>query len=121
SITVLVQPAPQITQQPLSISKFPTETAQFSVAAQGNVPLSYQWRKNGVNMADTTNGRITGSTTTNVTITNIVSGDAGSYTVVVTNSVGSATSAVAVLTINPTGPPHTLTLDYGGAPIIQPQ
>ena len=56
----------------------------------------------------------------NLTLTNIVAGDAGSYDVVVTNSIGSVTSVWATLTVKPTGPPVNLTLDYGGAPLVQP-
>ncbi|MDB6108509.1 MAG: multidomain protein with s-layer y region, glug motif, ig motif, i-set domain, pkd domain, partial [Pedosphaera sp.] len=109
SITVLVQPVPQIVTQPVPVAKYPTETAQFTVTAQGNVPLVYQWRKGGVNLTDT--GNISGSATTNLTITNIVSGNAGTYDVVVTNSVGSVTSLVASLTIKLTGDATNITLN----------
>jgi hypothetical protein len=119
SITVLVQPAPQITQQPISISVFPSQTAQFSVLAQGSLPLGYRWRTNGVNLND--GGNLWGAGTTNLVITNVVPANAGSYTVVATNSVGSATSVVATLTVLPTGPPLNITLDFGGTPIVQPQ
>jgi hypothetical protein len=121
SITVLVTPAPTIVQQPLSLSKYPTETAQFSISAQGTLPLIYQWKKNGATMADTTDGRISGSTSNVLTITNVVNADGGNYFCVVTNINGAATSQVATLTILPTGSPLNLTLDFGGAPIVQPQ
>lgn len=118
SITVLVMPAPEITQQPVPVSKYPTETAQFTVGAQGNHPLYYQWRKGGINLTDT--GHILGSGTTNLVITNIVPADFGNYDVVVTNSIGSVTSVVAVLTVLPTGQALNLALDYGGTPLRQP-
>jgi hypothetical protein len=119
SITVLITPAPTISQQPVSASLYPSQTASFTVAANGTPPLFYKWRKNNANLTD--GGRISGSDTTNLVITNIVAGDGGNYTVVVTNSIGSVTSAVATLTVLPTGPPLNLTLNYGGAPIVQAQ
>jgi hypothetical protein len=122
SITVLVQPPPIIVQQPVSVAKYPTDTAQFTVLAQGALPLFYQWRKGGVNLTDS--GNISGSGTTNLTLTNIVSGNAGNYDVVVSNFVGSVTSLVATLTVNPTGPARNLTLNFdqgaGPLPIQQP-
>lgn len=118
SITVLVQPAPTIVQQPVSLSKYPTETAQFTVLAQGNQPLFYRWRKGGLPLTD--GGNLSGATTASLSISNIVPADAGSYDVVITNAIGSVTSLVATLTVLPTGPALNLTLDYGGAPVVQP-
>jgi len=117
SITVLIQPAPTITQQPASLTLYPNQTASFTVQAQGNPPLGYRWRKNNANLSD--NANLTGSTTTNLVIPLVGASDAGNYTVVVTNSVGSVTSVVASLTVLPAGPPLNLTLDYGGVPIPQ--
>jgi parvulin-like peptidyl-prolyl isomerase len=64
----------------------------FSVTAAGKAPLSYQWRKDGT--------AISGATAATYTIGSVTAGDAGSYTVVVTNAAGSITSAAAVLTVN---------------------
>ncbi len=64
----------------------------FSVVATGNAPLSYQWQKNGTALA--------GATNTAYNITAVSATDAGSYTVVVSNAVGTATSAAATLTVN---------------------
>lgn len=118
SITVLIQPAPTIIQQPQSLSLYPGQTALFSVQAQGNPPLGYRWRKGTAFLTD--NPNLIGSTSTNLTIPSVTPGDAGNYTVVVSNSVGSVTSLVAVLTVLPTGPATNLTLDYGGVPVVQP-
>jgi len=118
SITVLYTPAPIIVQQPASLSLYPTETAQFTVEAQGLPPLGYRWRKDGFFLTDS--GNISGSLTTNLVISDITSADAGEYDVIVTNSLGSATSEPATLTLLPTGPAMDLTLDYGGLPIVQP-
>jgi len=68
------------------------------VTASGTAPLSYQWQKNGVNIA----GATSASYTTPVTTT----ADSGStFTVVVSNSVGSVTSSTATLTVNPAPAP----------------
>lgn len=64
----------------------------FSVTAAGKAPLSYQWKKDGT--------AISGATNATYTIGSVAAGDAGSYTVVVTNAAGSITSAAAVLTVN---------------------
>ena len=119
SITVLVQPAPTIVQQPQSLSLYPNQTASFVVQAQGNPPLGYRWRKGTTFLSD--NANLIGSTTTNLVIPLVAAGDAGNYTVVVSNSIGSVTSVVATLTVLPAGPPINITLDYGGIPVVQPQ
>jgi GH25 family lysozyme M1 (1,4-beta-N-acetylmuramidase) len=64
----------------------------FRTVANGAATLKYQWRFNGTNIANATNPTFT--------LSNIASNNAGNYTVVVTNSFGSITSGVAVLTVN---------------------
>ena len=72
-------------------------TVTFSVTATGE-GLSYQWRKDEVNLADDT--RISGSQTPTLTITNVSIDDAGSYTVVITNLAGDVTSTPVDLTVD---------------------
>jgi len=85
--------APTISAQPVSQTVTAGQTASFTVMATGTAPLSYQWRKNGANIA----GATAASYITPATATS----DSGStFGVVVSNSVGSATSAVATLTVN---------------------
>ena len=72
-------------------------TATFSVLASGTPPPNYQWRFNSTNLTD--GARINGATSTNLTIGNVQSSDAGSYTAVITNVAGSITSDVATLTM----------------------
>src|SRR5207237_3790278 len=55
-------------------------------------PLSYRWRFNTVT--------ITGATNSSLTLFNVQAAKAGSYSVVVTNMAGTATSTGAVLTVN---------------------
>jgi hypothetical protein len=80
--------------------------------------LGYRWRKGTTFLSDA--GTLSGSQTATLFITNVAPGDAGNYDVVVTNAVGSVTSVVATLTVQPTGPALNLALDFGGAPILQP-
>ena len=46
SAALTVGYAPQITSQPVSVSRGPGMGARFSVASSGTGTLSYQWRKN---------------------------------------------------------------------------
>lgn len=97
--TLTVNPAataPSITTQPLSQTIVAGQTGTFSVTASGTAPLSYQWQKNGV--------AITGASSSTYTTAAVVSSDNGAqFTVVVSNSAGTATSNAAILTV--TTPP----------------
>ena len=64
----------------------------FSVTANGTLPFSYQWFKNGTTIA--------GATAQNYVIGSILVSDAATYTVSVSNTAGSTTSNNAVLTVN---------------------
>jgi photosystem II stability/assembly factor-like uncharacterized protein len=91
----LIQPA--IQSQPSDQLVVATTTASFSVTAAGDVPLTYQWRRNGTNLADV--GNVLGSGSSNLMVLNVAARDAANYDVVITNFSGSATSSVAVLTV----------------------
>jgi len=93
---VIVSP-PQITVQPVSQNLLVGGTAVFSVTAIGDVPLTYQWQKNGTNLTD--GGQINGSSTSTLTITNLFETNSGTYSVIVSNLVASVASADAVLTV----------------------
>ena len=94
--------APAITTQPASQTVTPGQTATFAVTATGTAPLSYQWQKNGANIA----GATSASYTTPATATS----DSGStFVAVVSNSVGTATSNAATLTVNPAPVAPTIT------------
>ena len=83
---------PIIVKQPVESTVVPGVSSTFSVSATGQVPLSYQWQKNGVNI----NGAINESYTT----TPAHESDNGSiYRVVVTNPKGSVTSNPVKLTV----------------------
>ncbi|PTY05504.1 hypothetical protein DB347_14080 [Opitutaceae bacterium EW11] len=91
-ISVIQNPNyPTITSQPASVSVSIGDTATFSVTASSWYALSYQWRKNGNNI---TNG--SGNT---LTLSGVSAGDAGQYSVVVSNAYGSVISSDAKLTV----------------------
>ena len=97
SATLTVNPAPvapAITAQPAAQTVTAGQTASFSVTASGTAPLSYQWKKNGTD--------ISGATSSSYTTPATAIGDnAAAFTVVVSNSAGTATSNSATLTVNP--------------------
>jgi hypothetical protein len=89
---------PSITTQPVNQTVAAGQTATFSVLATGTAPLSYQWRRNGANIAGATSSSYTTAATTTA--------DSGStFSVLVGNSAGSATSNNATLTVNSSQPP----------------
>lgn len=63
----------------------------FTAAAIGDLPLGYQWRFNGANLA--------GATNSSLTISNLVAADAGNYSVTVTNHAGATNSRAAFLRV----------------------
>ena len=76
------------------------------MTASGTAPLSYQWQKEEVDLAD--GGNIAGATTPNLNLSNAQISDGGNYRVVVTNAFGATTSAVAVLSVNPAPIPPSI-------------
>lgn len=106
--------APTISLEPQAMFRAVGDAVELNVTAIGSHPLVYQWRKNGVNLSNDAN--IAGATTPNLTISRATLGDAGGYSVVVTNSYGSVTSRVATLTISLPGEMLTLS-DYFPLPL----
>jgi hypothetical protein len=94
-LTVTDQPV--ITVQPTNQGVGLASTAQLVVIAVGIEPLSYQWQMSGTNLAD--GGQIAGATNNVLTISNAQTNNSGTYSVIVTNAVGSVTSSNAVLTV----------------------
>ena len=98
---------PQIAVGSEPANQFPTNggTADFFVTATGSLPLAYHWQINGTNLNDGVtawNSTVSGSLTTNLTISAVRTNDTGFYQVIVTNAFGSVTSSpAAVLGISP--------------------
>jgi len=104
--------APSFSTQPTSLTVDEGSTATFSVAVAGTPSPSLQWQKDGVDLP--------GETGTTLTLTNVTSADAGAYGCVATNTAGSATSHLAILTVNvptPTPPPASATFSIIGQPL----
>ena len=80
---ILEQPAKRATIAGLSVT--------FTARVGGSAPLSLQWRKDGTNIANATN--------ISFTIASVQAGDAGDYSLFVTNLYGTASSSNATLTI----------------------
>lgn len=83
--------APRILRHPGSQTRAPGTRANFVVTAEGERPFTYQWSKEGV--------AISGATTAAFAITSPVAASAGSYSVIVTNRHGSATSDSVALSM----------------------
>jgi hypothetical protein len=81
--------APVILVQPSDQSVPISHTALFQVMAAGNQPLRYQWQKNGTNLA--------GATRSSLALANVQATDAATYSVVITNILGTVTSTGARL------------------------
>ncbi|OAB47378.1 S-layer homology domain-containing protein [Paenibacillus antarcticus] len=86
---------PTITTQPQNQTVIEGQTASFMIVAEGTSPLTYQWKKDGIDISE--------ATAPMLTISKAQAADAGSYTVEVLNQVDSITSSVATLTVNKPG------------------
>jgi len=83
---------PMITSQPQSVTNLAGTTAAFSIAVTATSPFAYQWLLNStIPLSSATNA--------DLILTNVQSFNTGGYSVVVTNSEGSVTSVVAMLTV----------------------
>jgi hypothetical protein len=88
---------PVLVLVPASQSVLAHGSTSLMVSAAGSVPLSYQWNLDGTNLPGATNPVLA--------LNNIQIGQAGSYTVTVSNSVTNITSTNAIVTVTyPTAP-----------------
>ncbi len=99
---------PAIAQHPKNTSLSSGDFLSLSVTATGG-DLSYQWSKDGT--------AISGATASSYAKSSVTVADAGSYTVVATNSAGSVTSSVAAVTVTAvvTPPPPPPSSGSGGS------
>ncbi len=81
--------APQIVMEPQSQDIVGNDPVTFSVGAIANPAPSYQWSLNGANIA--------GATTSSLSISSVQLSDMGTYSVLISNNLGTALSADAVL------------------------
>lgn len=85
--------APVIDCQPKDQTVVLYQPTAFGVFASGSAPLSYQWRKDGVD--------IVGATNSQIVLSNVEFRDAGRYSVSMSDGENNVTSADATLTVNP--------------------
>src|SRR6266481_4867313 len=101
-LTLTAQAQPTITSQPASSTNAVGDTAQFTVSAIGSGTLAYQWLKIGTNLVNGIfSGRATvsGATTTTLGLASVTTNDQSAYSCRVTDTSGSVTSIIAVLTV----------------------
>lgn len=91
---------PAITVQPVPSTICSGATASFSITATGT-GITYQWKKNGVDVVNSPN--VFGATSNSLTITGTATTDAGNYTCVVSGTcLPSVTSTSVALVVNST-------------------
>ena len=95
TLTVVVPPS--FVLQPTNQTWVAGSTGSFSVVVTGTEPFSYQWYRGTTPLAD--DARLSGTTSSTLNVSNVQTGDAGNYTVVVTNFAGSITSTAGVVTV----------------------
>ncbi len=98
ALQIIVSP-PFIVSGPEDQTVLAGGTAVFSVDAEGDAPLSYQWQKNGTNIVDA--GGISGSSSDTLVIVGANAASAGSYSVIVSNALEAIQSDDALLTVVP--------------------
>jgi hypothetical protein len=108
----IITDKPVITMSPRSVVAVSNDTVLLRTIAAGVPPLSYQWQKAGAPIAGETNS-ILG-------ITNIAS--PGVYSVIVSNAYGTATSKLAIVTLDrltitrgPGATTNTISWNFSGA------
>lgn len=99
TVNVTVSGGAVINNNPISISRCVGQSASFNVVAVGP-SLTYQWKKNGIDLMDV--GNVTGSMTPTLNISGVTAPDGDNYTVQISSSCGSPVlSNPATLTVNP--------------------
>ena len=91
SAHLFVNGAPTITESPTNRTVIAGFRTVFQATAAGR-PLFYQWRFNNLNLP--------GATLSSMTLNSVSSNQVGSYSVVVSNQLGTATSQNAILTLS---------------------
>ncbi len=108
AVLTITNRVPTIVTQPTNVTVTVGQTAVLSVVAQGQAPLTYQWRIGTNNITD--------ATAATFSLPNAQLADAATnYNVVVTSPVGSTTSQNAQIAVTDTSTPGTgtgLTADY---------
>ncbi len=91
TLTVTPAEAPAITSHPSGVVAIASQSVTFSAAATGTPTPTLQWYHNG--------NAVTGANAATLTLTDVQTDHAGSYTMVATNAGGSATTREALLEV----------------------
>lgn len=96
SNTGAVLTPPTLNTQPVNVNECQGRTVTFSITATANNggTLAYQWRKNGVAINNAA-GKISGATTSTLTISNTALTDAAIYDALITETTGNTASSGA--------------------------
>ncbi len=92
SAVLKVEVPPAIQTQPQNAIGVQGQSVSFSVVATGTSPFSYQWNFNG--------SPLSGATHSSLTLSDLATNEAGSYSVEITNAAGNIQSQAATLTVN---------------------
>ncbi len=99
AVALIVDGRPVIVAQSQDQAASEGSQVTFEVEAAGPGPLSYQWRKDGIPLAD--GGGISGAKASRLTLAGVATANQGNYSMVVENSFGSVTSRTAKLVVYP--------------------
>ena len=89
--TLVAGTAPSIVSHPVDLNGTVGTDVTITATATGTDPLSYQWRRDGVDL--------NGATTQNLTLNGLTSSQTGAYSVHVSSPFGTATSNTGTLTV----------------------
>ncbi|RZJ70467.1 PQQ-dependent sugar dehydrogenase [Flavobacterium sp.] len=92
-LNYIQETAPTIVNQPVSQTVMETNAATFTIDVSGAGQIGYQWQFNG--------STIPGANSATYSIPSVAMANAGNYTCVVSNEIGSVTSSIAQLTVTP--------------------
>ena len=114
TVDVYVPRPPHIDAQPLSATVPELAPVEFSVAASGDAPIAYQWRRN--------QGILSGATNPVFTIdqTDYFADNGAGFDVIVSNPFGSVTSLTAVLTVIPINVPPSIDQQPADMTVMEP-
>ncbi|MBE2212397.1 MAG: immunoglobulin domain-containing protein, partial [Opitutaceae bacterium] len=98
TVTIVPAEPPVITGHPVDTEVFQGLGFWLSAGASSVLPMSYQWFKDGLPLPS--------SGSTSFSLWSASDSDSGLYTMVATNSAGSASSRSARVTVRPPGPPR---------------
>jgi hypothetical protein len=111
SLALINEGSPFITRPPIALSAYSGTTTLLSAGVTGAPPLNYQWKLNGTNLVGATNALLT--------VTDLQAINSGLYTVVASNSLGTASNVNVSLKVSNSAPiildqPSQQTVQLGG-------